>query len=142
MLRTRVAATRLLSRRNRNPVALAAVTFQPRRHATLVRRGTVEEYVTTRFGCAAEEAAKFEKKNAGRASSAERAKDSCDKLQQRLDLSDAELKKIVLQTPQVLSFSYEANLEPKLAVLQRRLDLSEAELKKIVLRLPTVLDFS
>ena len=132
MLRTRVAARRLRWAHN-NPAALAAVTLQPRRHASVVRHNTVEDYVTSRFGCGAEEAAKFEKGNSGRASSVDRATDSCDKLQQRLDLSEAELKKIVLKTPSALHFSYEANIEPKLALLQRRLDLSEAELKKIVL---------
>jgi len=138
MLRARLAAARLLPRWNRNPLALATLTLQPRRSASVLR-STVEDYVTNGFGCSAEEAAKFDKKNAGRASSAERAKDSCDKLQQRLDVSEAELKKIVLKLPSVLSLSYKANIEPKLALLQRRLDLSDAELKKIVLGRPSVL---
>jgi len=142
MLRTCVAATLLLSRRSHNPAALARVALQPRRRASLLRRSTVEDYVTTRFGCAAEEAVKFAKSTMGRSSRVERAADSCDKLQQRLDLGEVELKKIVLQLPQVLGYSYEANIEPSLAALQRRLDLSEAELKKIVLKLPPVLGCS
>ena len=141
MLRTRVAARRLRWAHN-NPAALAAVTLQPRRHTSLVRHNTVEDYVTSRFGCGAEEAAKFEKGNSGRASSVDRATDSCDKLQQRLDLSEAELKKIVLKLPSVLGYSYEANLGPSIAALQERLDLSEAELKKIVLRVPPLLGLS
>ena len=48
----------------------------------------------------------------------------------------------MLTLPQVLSYSYEANIEPLLAALKRRLGLSEVELKKIVLTLPPVLGLS
>ena len=51
-----------------------------------------------------------------------------------LDLSDAELKKVVLLIPTLLSHSVE-NMEPKLDWLQDRLDLDAAQLKKMVLRL-------
>eukprot|EP01050_Picozoa_sp_SAG11_P022673 SAG11_NODE_4347_length_1938_cov_6.660685_2_plen_129_part_00 len=62
--------------------------------------------------------------------------------QERLGLSKAELKKVVLRLPQVLGYSYEGNTEPTLARLQGRLDLSEAELKKVVLRHPPMLNYS
>ena len=63
-------------------------------------------------------------------------------LQERLGLSDAELKKVVLGTPPVLGMSIGANVLPSLAALQERLGLSDAELKKVVLRLPPVLGMS
>ena len=72
----------------------------------------------------------------------DRAKTTCHDVQQRLNLTDADLKKIVMGLPQVLGLSYDANIEPSLAALQRRLDLSDPELKKIVLRLPPVLGLS
>ena len=142
MLWTHILATCLLLRRSHNPAAFAAVTLQPRRRASLLRRSTVEDYVTSRFGCAAEEAAKFEKTYVGRSSRVERARDSCDRLQQRLDLSDAELKNLVLQRPRVLGFSYEANIEPKLTFLQEQLHFSKEMLREKIVRLPALLCFS
>ena len=46
-------------------------------------------------------------------------------LQDRLGLSEAELKKIVLRLPAVLGYSIESNVLPSLAALQNRLGLSE-----------------
>ena len=60
-------------------------------------------------------------------------------LQERLGLSEAELRKVVLRLPAVLGYSIEGNVLPSLAALQARLGLSEAELRKVVLGRPQVL---
>jgi hypothetical protein len=66
----------------------------------------------------------------------------CDKLQSRLGLSEAQLQKIVVALPSVLSYSFESNIEPSLAKLQSRLELSEAQLQKVVVAMPSVLCYS
>ena len=53
-----------------------------------------------------------------------------------------ELKKIVLRLPAVLSYSYEANIKPKLAYLQKELRLSEEALRETVLMKPALLSYS
>eukprot|EP00966_Prymnesium_polylepis_P118955 2749547-Prymnesium_polylepis.1 len=53
----------------------------------------------------------------------DQARRKVDRLQRRLGLSDAELLKLVLRHPPVLGYSFEENIEPKLAALQRRLGL-------------------
>ena len=63
-------------------------------------------------------------------------------LQQRLSLSEAELRKVVLSYPPVLAISFEGNIETKLGALLQRLALSEAELRKLVLSRPAVLGYS
>jgi len=65
----------------------------------------------------------------------------CDLLQQQLGLSKAELLKVVLRLPAVLSYSVEVR-EKKLKALQQRLGLSDTELKTVVLRLPAVLGYN
>lgn len=106
--------------------------------------GTAELFVE-RFGFSAVEAARIEpklpawiraKRCIGHVDATSRA------LQQRLALSQAELRRVLLLLPTVLGLSYESNLEPSLSALQRRLLLSEAELKKVVLAVPSVLGMS
>ena len=70
------------------------------------------------------------------------ARHLCDTLQDRLGLSDAELKRFVLRLPPVLSLHVERNVLPSLTALQRRLELSEAELKKLILAFPPLLSLS
>eukprot|EP00966_Prymnesium_polylepis_P047128 1091422-Prymnesium_polylepis.1 len=70
------------------------------------------------------------------------ARRKIDRLQRRLGLSDAELRKLVLRHPSVLGCSFEDNIEPKLAALQRRLGASDAELRKLAMRQPAVLGLS
>ena len=67
---------------------------------------------------------------------------ACEAMQERLGLSEAELRKVVLGVPSVLAYSIEGNVLPSLAALQERLGLSEAELRKVVLRVPSVLAYS
>ena len=62
--------------------------------------------------------------------------------QRRLGLDEAQLKKVVLLNPSLLSKSIEDNLAPTLDWLQKRLDLDDAGLRKMVLLLPAVLGFS
>ena len=98
-----------------------------------------------RLGVTPEKAAKAEGKllpNIRRDLTREHAEEVCDFLQSRLNLDGAELKKIVLGRPSLLSCSVDANLAPTIEYLQSRLSLSEAELKKIVLGSPPVLSFS
>ena len=63
-------------------------------------------------------------------------------LQERLGLSEAELKKVVLALPPVLGLSYEDNLEPKLDHLQSELGLAPHALRALVLKHPLVLSAS
>ena len=63
-------------------------------------------------------------------------------LQRRLDLSEAELKNIVLQAPTVLGLSYVKNLEPKLAFLQEELQFSNETLREKIVKIPALLGYS
>ena len=63
-------------------------------------------------------------------------------LQARLDLDAAQLRKMVLTHPPLLTKSVEDNIAPKLDWLQRRLGLDDAGLRKIVVRLPKLLIYS
>ncbi len=65
-----------------------------------------------------------------------------DWLQQRLDLDDVQLRKMVLTLPGLLVYSVEDNLEPKLAYLEREIGLSRPELREHVLRIPAILAYS
>ena len=47
-----------------------------------------------------------------------------------------------MRHPQVLGYSVEDNMEPKLEWLQSRLDLDDAGLRKILLTLPALLGYS
>merc|ERR1711879_172344 len=67
---------------------------------------------------------------------------SLAKLQGRLELSEAELRKVVVKFPAGLSYGYEANLEPKLNFLCAELRLATAEMAQWVLQNPIVLGAS
>ena len=61
-------------------------------------------------------------------------------LQERLIISDAELKAAVLRLPQLLLVEeYEAEVAPGLDAVQQRLSLSDEQLKGVVLKLPQLL---
>jgi len=61
-------------------------------------------------------------------------------LQQRLQLDDLSLKKLIVRTPSILMASLDGNLEPKLNYLQRKLSLDDdTSLRKFVLTCPSVL---
>ena len=61
-------------------------------------------------------------------------------LQERLTISDAELKAAVLRLPQLLLVEeYEAEVAPGLHAVQQRLALSDEQLKGVVLKLPQLL---
>ena len=62
-------------------------------------------------------------------------------LQARLDLDAAQLGKMVLRLPPLLSKSVES-MDSRLDWLQRRLGLDEAGLRKMVLSLPSLLSYS
>ena len=62
-------------------------------------------------------------------------------LQTRFELDAAQLKKMVLRHPQLLTKNVES-MESSLDWLQRRLGLDEAGLRKMVLRHPALLHYS
>mmetsp|Transcript_22698 Transcript_22698/g.69359 ORF Transcript_22698/g.69359 Transcript_22698/m.69359 type:complete len:324 (-) Transcript_22698:92-1063(-) len=74
--------------------------------------------------------------------SAEFSKANCALLRNRLDLSESQLRAILIAYPPVLGYSYELNIEPSLAALQSRLSLSESQLRRIVLKKPQMLGYS
>ena len=63
-------------------------------------------------------------------------------LQNRLGLSDAELRKVVLGSTSSFRQSYETAIEPRLTALEKILALSLPELKKIILKVPVLLSYS
>ena len=98
-----------------------------------------EDFLADRLEVNAADRARLQGKLQGRSIDVVRANATCNDLQHRLNMSAAELKKIVLGHPAVLDYSYDGNIDLKLATLQHRLNLSEAELKKIVLGRTAVL---
>jgi len=67
-------------------------------------------------------------------------KDCLTQIQQRLSVSQLELKKkIVLRLPQVLGYNYETNVGPELDKLQQVLLLSDEELTCLVLKCPQII---
>ena len=62
--------------------------------------------------------------------------------QRRLGLDEAQLKKVVLLNPSLLSKSIEDNLAPTLDWLQARLDLDDEQLRKMIVALPALLGYS
>ena len=63
-------------------------------------------------------------------------------LQRRLDLDEAQLKKVVLRFPSLLACSVEDNMEPKLDWLQTRLGLDDEQLRKMIVALPALMGYS
>jgi hypothetical protein len=63
-------------------------------------------------------------------------------LQERLDMDDKSLTKLVLTMPPILGFSVEENLEPKLAWLQEWLDMDDKSVSKLTQKSPAVLGMS
>ena len=121
-------------------VAGAAALVAPgsRPSGAVACRGAAYDYCVQALGCTAAEATKAE--GALLPSIAERmtraqADQRCSWLQSSLDLSDAELKKVVLGRPSLLGYSVEKNMAPTLDWLQKRLDLGDAQLRKMVLQL-------
>jgi hypothetical protein len=63
-------------------------------------------------------------------------------LQERLELDEKGVSKLVKTCPSVFNYSIKDNLEPKLSWLQERLELDEKGIRKLVKRLPSVLGMS
>ena len=103
-------------------VAGAAALVAPgsRPSGAVACRGAAYDYCVQALGCTAEEATKAEGvllPNFAERMTRAQAEERCGWLRSRLDLSDAELKKVVLLIPTLLSHSVE-NMEPKLDWLQ------------------------
>ena len=62
-----------------------------------------------------------------------------ESLRRRLELSDSELFRVLLDWPSLLSMHYEDTVAPTLSTLELRLNLSVIELKRIVVEAPRVL---
>ena len=128
-------------------VAGAAALVAPgsRLPRAVVCGGATYDYCVQALGCTAAEATKAERRimpNIAEWITFARIEESCGWLQSSLDLSDAELKKMVLTFPQMLSLSVEDNMAPKLDWLQKRLDLGDAQLRKLVVKQPPLLGYS
>ena len=65
-----------------------------------------------------------------------------DWLQTRLDLDEAELKKMVVALPSLLGYSVEANMEPKLCFFEEELGLSPSEVRASIISTPARLGYS
>ena len=63
-------------------------------------------------------------------------------LQQRLNLDDDELSKVIREQPSILGCSIPDNLEPTLDWLQQRLDLDSGALGKMIQTMPSILGCS
>ena len=120
-------------------VALVPPAARPLSH--VVCGGAAYDYFVQSLGCTAKEATKAEGAllpNIAESMTRAQADQRCSWLQSSLDLSDAELKRVVRRCPPVLGYSVEKNMAPKLEWLQNYLDLDEGQLRKIVLRQPTL----
>jgi hypothetical protein len=128
-------------------VAGAAALVAPgsRPSGAVACRGATYDYCVQALGCTAEEAGKVERSllaDMAKYMTYAKAEERCVRLQSTLDLSDSELKKVVMRFPSLLGYKVEATLEPKLQWLQNRLDLDEAQLRKLVMTLPQLLGYS
>ena len=120
-------------------VALVPPVVRPPSH--VVCSGAAYDYCVQSLGCTAKEATKAEGAllpNIAETLTQTKIDCTCDWLQSSFDLSDAELKKVVVGGPTLLGYSVEKNMAPKLEWLQNYLDLDEGQLRKIVLRQPTL----
>ena len=64
------------------------------------------------------------------------------RLRSKLQLSEAESRRVLLKNPMLLGQSYEAQLLPMCEATQTRLGLSDEQLRKVVVALPSLLTFS
>ena len=106
--------------------------------------GAAYDYCIQALGCTVEEAGKAERAllpNIAANMTRAQADERCSWLRSSLELSDAELKRLVMRNPQVLGLSVKSNIEPKIDWLQSRLDLDAVQLRKIVLQ-PRVLGYN
>ena len=123
-------------------LTVALVPQIARRPSHVVRSGAAYDYCIQSLGCTAAEAGKVERSlvaDAAKYMTYTKAVETHVWLQSTLDLSDSELKKVVMRFPTLLCLSVEANMAPKLDWLQKRLDLGDAQLRKLVLRFPSLL---
>ena len=119
--------------------ALVAPGARPPR--AVVCGGATYDYCVQALGCTAAEATKAEGvllPNFAESMTRAQAEERCGWLRSRLDLSDAELKKLVTKEPSVLGYSVET-MAPTLDWLQDRLALDAARLKKMVVSFPSLL---
>ena len=128
-------------------VAGAAALVGPgsRPSGAVACRGAAYDYCVQALGCTEEEATKAERAflpTIAESMTRAQADQLCSWLQSSFDLSDAELKRVVMRFPTLLAYSGEDNLEPKLDWLQKRIDLDDAGLRKLVMTLPALLGYS
>jgi len=64
------------------------------------------------------------------------------RLRSKLQLSEAESRRVLLKNPMLLGQSYEAQLLPMCEATQARLGLSDEQLRKVVVAIPSLLTFS
>ena len=122
-------------------LTVALVPPIARRPSLVVRSGAAYDYCIQSLGCTAEEAAKAERgirPNAAESITLARVEESCGWLRSALDLSDTQLKKVVLRQPTLLHCRLESAAS-RLSWLKSRLGLSDTELKKVVIKRPSVL---
>ena len=123
-------------------VALVPPVARPPSH--VVCSGAAYDYCIQSLGCTGEEAAKAEGKLLPR--TAERLNRTkidyvCNWLQSEFDLSDAELKKVMLRRPTLLART-KTSMALKQEWFESELGVSMKELKKMVLTNPVFLDLS
>ncbi|KAL1511954.1 hypothetical protein AB1Y20_005234 [Prymnesium parvum] len=107
-----------------------------------VRCGAAAEVIQQHLGCSEEEALRAEARLNGRSLRPHRCAEVCEGLQLRLRLSAAQLRKVALTQPAILSLDFTVNLEPALTRLQQRIGLTDAELARVIVRLPAVLGYN
>ena len=93
-------------------LTVALVPPRSRPSGAVVCRGGVADYCVQSLGCTAAEASKVEGKllpNIAESTTRAQADQLCSWLQPSLDLSDAELKKVVMRFPSLLGYSVENN---------------------------------
>ena len=125
------------------PAAMVPPAARP--PSRVVCSGAAYDYCIQSLGCTAEAAGKAERRllpDIAERLTRTQIDYKCDWLQSSLDLSDAELKKVVLGRPSLLGYSVEKNMAPTLDWLQKRLDLGDAQLRKLVVKQPPLLGYS
>ena len=98
-------------------LTVALVPPIAKRPSHVVRSGAAYDYCIQSLGCTAAEASKAERRllpNIAESPTQTQIDCVCDWLQSSLDLSDAELKKVVMRFPALLGYKVEANMAPTL----------------------------